>query len=154
MSVLADIIKTEADEVSAFVLLLGEEQDALKSGNPEALPDIVARKSAVAGRISALTGRRNIALARDGLPADRPGVTGWLERNPGDNAVRKSWERLQQLAEEARELNRVNGELIQIRLQANSQALEALLSAANRQDLYGADGQAEQAATRRIIDSA
>ena len=38
------------------------------------------------------------------------------------------------------ELNRLNGELIHLRMSHNAQMLEVLL-AANRQDLYGADGQ-------------
>jgi flagellar biosynthesis/type III secretory pathway chaperone len=39
-------------------------------------------------------------------------------------------------------------------MQNNAQMLEILLSSANRQDLYSADGQAAPATTRRIIDSA
>lgn len=154
MAALADLIAAEADVVSAFVLLLQEEQEILKSGSPDALPAIVERKAAATQKLGPLSSARNSALVRAGFATDRPGVEAWLQANPRDQATRKQWEKLQSLAAEAKELNRLNGELIHLRLQHNTQAVETLLAAANRQDLYGADGQAAQATTRRIIDSA
>lgn len=151
---LADIVAAEAALVSGFIRLLEEEQALLKHGDAEALPDVVERKTAKARELAAASGERNRLLNAAGLAADRAGIEGWLTHHPDDAAVRKEWEHLQFLAAEARELNRVNGELIQLRLQNNAQSLEVLLAAANRQDLYGADGQAAQATTRRIIDSA
>lgn len=154
MSTLADILAAEADVVSAFVLLLREEQDVLRNGSPDALPSIVERKTAAALELSPLTAARSAGFVRAGAAAGNAGIEAWLAGRPEDDALRQGWQRLQALAEEARELNRVNGQLIQMRMQANAHALEALLSAANRQDLYGADGQAAPGVTRRIIDSA
>ncbi len=58
------------------------------------------------------------------------------------------------LASQARELNRVNGELIQIRMQYNAQALEALLGGNGSLALYGPDGQNAAPSARRISDRA
>lgn len=154
MPALADLIAAEAEVVSAFVLLLKEEQEILKAGSPDALPDVVERKSEVARKLPPLASARNAELARAGFAADRAGIDAWMGKHPGDQGVRRHWERLQTLAGQAKELNRVNGELIRLRMQNNAQALDALLAAANRQDLYGADGQAAPATSRRIIDSA
>ena len=154
MPTLAEIIAAEADVVSAFVLLLLEEQEALKEGNADALPGIIDRKMAVTQNLPPLSIARNTQLLGAGLAADRAGIDAWLQKHPGDKAVRQHWDKLQGLAAEAKELNRLNGELIRLRMQNNAQALEALLSAAHRQDLYSADGQAASAAPRRIIDSA
>lgn len=154
MPALADLITAEAGMVSAFVLLLKEEQEILKAGSPDALPDVVERKSEIARKLAPLATARNAELARTGFAADRTGIDAWMAKHPSDQGLRQQWERLQTLAAEAKELNRVNGELIRLRMQNNTQALEALLAAANRQDLYGADGQAAPAAPRRIIDSA
>ncbi len=154
MPALADIIAAEADVVSAFVVLLKEEQEVLKAGSADALPGIVERKTATALKLSPLTAARNAEFSRAGAATNRVGIEAWLTKLPPDDAVCRNWQRLQILAEEARELNRVNGQLIQLRMQTNNQALEALLAAANRQDLYGADGQAATGSTRRIIDSA
>lgn len=154
MAALADSIAAEAGLVSTFVRLLGEEQEILKNGHPDALPPLIERKTATALELAAVSASRNMILRQAGFAADRAGMESWLKANPADQAVHDQWNKLQTLAAEAKELNRVNGELIQLRMQNNSQALEVLIAAANRQDLYGADGQASQAATRRIIDSA
>jgi flagella synthesis protein FlgN len=154
MPTLAGIIAAEADVVSAFVLLLEEEQEALKLGNAELLPEIVERKAATVGKLAPISAARNAALAHAGFAADRAGIEAWLKKNPADKAVQQHWEKLQALAAEAKELNRVNGELIRLRMHNNAEILESLLAKANRQDLYSADGQTASAAPRRIIDSA
>lgn len=154
MAALADIIAAEAEVVATFVGLLKEEQDILQSGNADALPAIVERKTATVLKLSPITAARNAELARAGIATNRTGIETWASGLAPDDVVRSCWLKLQALAEEARELNRVNGQLIQLRMQTNTQALETLLAAANRQDLYGADGQAATGATRRIIDSA
>jgi len=154
MPSLADIIAAEADVVSAFVRLLNEEQGLLQAGDVEALMELVERKTATMRQLAPLSTARNSTLASAGLAADRAGVEAWLSRHPADRPVRQHWDRLQTLAAEAKELNRVNGELIRLRMQNNAQALEVLLSASSRQDLYGADGQSAQMTSRRIIDSA
>ncbi len=149
----ADLINAEADAASAFVFLLREEQEALVAGNTDALTGIVERKAATAAALAPLSASRASALVRHGLAGDKAGMETWLSRNPKDQAASAAWQRLQALATEARELNRVNGELIRLRMSHNAQMLEVLL-AANRQDFYGADGQTSTATPRRIIDSA
>lgn len=152
-SELAEILKAEADAVSAFVFLLGEEQSALKQGDADALPSIIERKAAATARLAPLSAARNALLEKSGLSRDRSGMEAWLRQHPGDVAVRDHWQRLLERAAEAQELNRLNGELIHLRMGHNAQMLEAL-RAANRQDLYGADGQATLGTPRRVIDSA
>lgn len=151
---LAEIIAAEADVVSAFVLLLKEEQAALKLGEAEVLPKIIERKSATVDELAPLSTARNAALAGAGLASDRAGIEAWLKKQPNDKAVRQNWEKLQFLAAEAKELNRVNGELVGLHMRHNTEILESLRSKANRQDLYGANGQTAFTAPRKIIDSA
>lgn len=153
LSGLADMLKAEADAVSAFVFLLGEEQSALKQGDADALPAIIERKAAATATLGPLSASRNALLETLGLGHDRAGIEEWLVRHPQDITARNHWQRLQDLAAEARELNRLNGELIHLRMGHNAQMLEAL-RAANRQDLYGADGQTTLGTPRRVIDSA
>ncbi|MBK8523059.1 MAG: flagellar export chaperone FlgN [Betaproteobacteria bacterium] len=68
---LAEIIAAEADVVSAFVLLLKEEQAALKLGEAEVLPKIIERKSATVDELAPLSTARNAALCRH-RPGQRP----------------------------------------------------------------------------------
>ena len=92
-------------------------------------------------------------LSQEGLDSERPGIESWLARHPEHPQARASWADTLILAAEAREINRQNGELITIRMQHNSRALEVLQGAARGLDLYGPDGQFAQPGKRRINDA-
>lgn len=147
-------IETEADVVLKFVELLKREQATLGQGDIDGLTLLIEEKDDVAAKLGALGEQRNAALAAQGLQADRDGIEAWLERHPADTRVRNAWSRILPLAREARELNRVNGQLIQIRMQHNTQALDSLLGASRRLQLYGPDGQTTAHSSRRINDVA
>jgi flagella synthesis protein FlgN len=154
---MADLLRTleaEADAVVRFVDLLKLEQESLANGNIDALAPIIQQKNSVATELATFAKQRNASLASKGFGPDRAGVEAWCERHPSDTRAGATWSRILLLASEARELNRVNGELIKIRMQHNTQALEALLGASQSLDLYGPDGQAASRSNRRINDAA
>ena len=66
----------------------------------------------------------------------------------------KAWDEVVALAGEAKERNRVNGQLITERLQNNQQALTTLLAAAEHPQIYGPDGQSRPTASSRNLGSA
>lgn len=150
---LAAAIDAEAAAVRSFSGLLQLEQQALRDGETDALPEIVERKSSAAAALTACAAARNALLASRGFPGDRPGIDAWLRAHADDGAVRSSWATLLALAAEARELNRLNGELIRLRVQHNAQALEALLGASRPLQLYGPDGQTATLGGGRLRDA-
>lgn len=154
MDSLAETVVREQQGVERFVALLREEQEVLGSGAIDDLGDLVERKTLLAGELSDIAACRNALLAAAGLPADRPGMTAWLETRPAAEKIRAAWQQVLTLAVEARELNRVNGELIKVRMQHNANALEALLGAARPLKLYGPDGQTTPHGPGRINDAA
>ena len=147
-------IDAEADAAARFVELLKLEGEALKSGDIDSLDVLLQRKNEFADELGALSKQRNSFLSASGFSADRPGVDAWLAAHPASKLAHKAWSRVLSLAGEARELNRLNGELIQIRMQYNAQALEALLGATRQPNLYGRDGQSAPQNNRRINDAA
>lgn len=151
---LAAIIPAEGKAVAVFVALLKEEQTALQQGDIEALDAIVAKKTPLSAELDSIAGRRRAALEETGFPGNREGVERWLSTSPEGPAVRAAWKALLALAAEARELNRVNGELIGLRLRNNTQALQALLGAVPREELYGPDGRPTPPSGNRVIDAA
>jgi flagella synthesis protein FlgN len=154
MTDLLHTLTAEADAVLCFVNLLKQEQLALGNGDVDALAPIIPQKNTLAIELTALAKRRNTALAAEGFEPDRTGIDAWHNLHPRNNKVSTAWSQILSLASEARELNRVNGELIQIRMQHNTLALEALQCASRPLNLYGADGQTVGHSKRRINDAA
>ena len=150
---LLPLLVAEKTRVEQFVTLLEAEQTALTDGDTGALPELARKKEELAHSIVADAWQRNALLATQGLPADRDGMHAWSMAHPEQKETAETWTQILSLAAKARELNRVNGELIRMRLQYNSQALEILTRKENPLDLYGPDGQSRTQASRRIDDA-
>lgn len=148
------ILEAEALSVSRFVEVLKREQVALGQGDVDNLVGFAQDKAAISSELATFANRRNSILAGQGLKADRAGIEAWLDRQPANSGQRDAWSRIMALASEARELNRLNGELIRIRMQHNTQALEAIQGATSTLSLYGRDGQTTAVLSRRINDAA
>ena len=150
---LLQTLNDEAAAITHFIGLLQQEQTTLTQGLTDELPALVTQKDQLAEQLTTLTLQRNTLLARDGLPSDRPGIEAWCKKNPERNDIADAWASVMTCAAEAKELNRVNGELISLRMQHNARALEALRSGEQPLSLYGPDGQSQAPNGRRINDS-
>ena len=144
----------EAVAVQQFVSLLKLEQTSLSNGNIDNLPEFAEQKSKFSVHLNSLAAQRNAALLVLGLPADRAGIEAWFASHPEDHSSKKAWQKTLSLAGEAKELNRLNGELIQMRLQYIAKALDALQSGNKSLELYGPDGQSTAPGNRRIYGAA
>lgn len=143
-------LQEEAAEIQRFTELLKLEQVALSNGNTEELLVFATQKDHCASRINQLATQRNALLTAQGFIADRPGIEAWCAKNPKETLAASVWTSILSLAREAQELNRLNGELIQMRLQYNNKALEALRGQENSLSLYGPDGQSTGQGQQRI----
>ena len=150
---LLNAIGAELEAVQQFVDLLKLEQTELSTGSTDALPGLAERKSTLALHLSELAAQRNVILAAQGLGTDRTGLEAWCAKHPAEKKAAKAWTTMRALAGEARELIRLNGELINTRMQYNARALEALRAGSATLDLYGPDGQATAPGNRRINDA-
>lgn len=146
-------LSAEAEAIRQFVEVLQREQAVLASGDTDALPAFAEQKDKLATQLSELARQRNAMLVAQGCTPDRSGMERWLASRPGHKNIDAIWKKLLSLAGEARELNRLNGELIQMRLQYNSKALEILLRKEESLDLYGPDGLSKPLDDRRINDA-
>ncbi|EXI81456.1 MAG: flagella synthesis chaperone protein FlgN [Candidatus Accumulibacter appositus] len=153
----AEFAQTLGREIAAaqsFVALLEREQQMLVKGQVDDLLDLVRQKNGLAAELATLAAQRQRLLAASGLLNDRQGMAAWFAAHPGETRMHSAWSALLAVAGQARELNRVNGELIQERMQSNAQALEALLGSNAATNLYGPDGQSGLPSGQRISDSA
>lgn len=153
MSQLPALLTNEVELVVRFIDALKSEQQALRAGKVEALQGVAEEKAQLAEQLNAVGALRNQVLAAAGLPADRPGMRAWLARHPKDRKTGEAWTQLVKLAGEAKELTRLNGQLLAIHLQATQQALATLTQQAHGSTLYGPNGQTSQFTGSRIIDA-
>lgn len=150
MDPLAFVIGQEEASLKTFVSTLLEEQNVLKSGNTDALEDIVKKKNQLLETLGRLGHQRNQLLGKARLAEDREGLTQWAS-HAGQSAL---VEMFLKLADEARELNRLNGQLISMRLNSTQAALAALTPhRAPSQGLYGPKGQTRFSTGYRLIDT-
>ena len=147
------VVSDEASLVQQFVELLVLEQEILTKGKTDELPAIAKIKEKLAAELNELSRLRNGLLVSLGLPSDRSGMEAWSAANPLQKETIAAWNQTLSLAARAKELNHRNGQLIQLRMKYNSQALEILLRKENNLDLYGPDGRSSTLSERRINDA-
>jgi flagella synthesis protein FlgN len=147
------ILNHEADLVERFVRLLEREKDFLTEGRADALAAIVGEKESLAVSLNERTRQRGRFLLDDGLSPDREGMASWAARHPQQKEAIAAWERTLSLVAQAKELNRTNGQLIQLHMQYTGEALEILRRKEDRLDLYGPDGRAAIPEGKRIDDT-
>jgi flagella synthesis protein FlgN len=140
-----DFLEQEQATLDRFIELLQQEQAALVSADVDKLQLLSEPKQKLSEKLNVLVQQRIALLDRDGFSTDAAGVQAWLSKQPA--TVAEAWNKLLVGAQKAQRLNQTNGKLIQTHLQHNQQALATLMSAANKADVYGADGQPRTGST-------
>jgi flagella synthesis protein FlgN len=152
-STLPGLLASERDTIARFIDLFKREEASLRQGGSDDIFRLVIEKEALASQLSDITAQRCAWLAGQGLTPDRQGIEAWCASHPEAGEALGMWSEIVALAGEARELQRLNGELIAIHMRYNAQALEALQRDTKPLDLYGPDGQSKASGARRINDA-
>lgn len=150
----ADSLHQELTAARHLLQCLKQEQAHLIKADIDALSILTAEKAAVVACVSDLAKWRHRALAALGFPAREAGMRAWLDNGALENeaaSAGKAWGELQALAQSAKELNRINGALINAQLTRNQTALNVLRSNAQGGNFYGPDGQPSTAVPARSL---
>ena len=140
-------LNDECNTLRAFVVLLEDEQRTLLGQHTEELLPLAEAKIQLASKIGSLSSAR-----RRYLPQDARNTEEWIKQHVPQGLPK--WHEARQLAVHVQRLNQTNGELIQIKLRYNQQALGVLYGAAqSAAGLYGADGQPNQPSASRTLGS-
>jgi flagella synthesis protein FlgN len=136
-------VPQEQQHVSALIALMKQEQQLLVAADADGLATLTPRKNALLQALAELSAQRHAALLAAGCEGAEAGMEPWLAVSGNDDA-RAQWEALLELAREAKELNRVNGMLINKQLAHNQGVLNALRMPAGAEagGVYGSSGQA------------
>jgi len=154
MTPLAEILKRETDLVSRFISILGKEQEALQSGQADALDEINRGKLQLVEQLNQV-GLERAEIAILPVPGgERAGMQAWLAQHPLEKQSALLWDALLNLAREAKEMHDLNGKLISIHLKQTGDALAVLMQRQQEHALYGSNGQSSQTTGSRIVDSA
>ena len=142
------------DEHAAMTLLLEllkQEQLQLVAADIENLTELTPHKSALLTQLAGLASQRHQALGAAGFAAKEEGMDAWLA-SCGDSAAAPLWSETLALTRSAKEMNRLNGMLINKQLAHTQGALTALRPPAQSGNFYGANGQAtSSASSRRVV---
>lgn len=148
---LAVLIGEERSGLQKFIALLQREEALLIAGKIDTLTALAEEKTAQYRALQRLSDDKMVMFARAGAKISNENIRLALASVPDALA---SWDEVIALAGEAKERNRVNGQLILERLQNNQQALTTLLSAAEHPQIYGQDGQSRPTGGGRHLGSA
>jgi flagella synthesis protein FlgN len=152
MSSLAGRLKSETALVERFRDTLLLEQETLRSGSADELADVNTKKLALVDSINTAGTERALLLTSG--KSSTIDMNAWFSGHPLETESAKLWEGLLKVAREAREINVLNGSLINKLHQKTSDALSILTRNDTGQSLYSRDGQAASGTGSRIIDSA
>jgi flagella synthesis protein FlgN len=137
----AATLRDEQQLIDAIVALMKTEQQFLISADADGLAKLVPNKLQLAQRAASLSHVRHRALGAAGFVAGEAGMEPWLAVG-GNDDVRGQWNHLLELTREAKELNRINGMLVNRQLAHTQGSLNALRGpAAGAAGVYGPGGQ-------------
>lgn len=142
----------EEQQVMTLLLdLLKQEQSHLVAAEIDSLIEVTAQKSALVGKMAALASVRHRALGAAGFAAQETGMQAWMDAS-GNSTDVSLWQQVLDLTRAAKELNRINGMLINQRMAHSQGALNALRPNAQGGDVYGPSGHASSpSANRRFV---
>lgn len=142
----------EHKAIRALTQLLQLEQEHLIAANVEGITALTMQKAQAAARMAELAQGRHNALAAAGFEPIESSMKLWLESAQSDSA-NQAWQELMELAETAKELNRVNGVLINKQMVRNQNVLNILQhGTVQGNDVYGPSGQtATKSVGRHIV---
>lgn len=149
----ADSLSEELQAVHALTQLLQQEQEQLIAADIDAITALTEPKAKAAVRMAELAAGRHKRLAKAGFEASEIGMQAWLASPAASAAANQSWRELIALAEAGKELNRVNGTLINKQMVRNQNVLN-ILQHGNVQgsNVYGPDGQtASKSISRHFV---
>lgn len=152
MTIVAKLLKREAELVARFRNTLLREQEILRSGKSDGLAEINAGKLSLVDSLNLAGAERARTLSSsDEATID---MQTWFSAHPSEIEAVELWKGLLETAREARAINELNGNLINVLHQKTSDALSILTQGKADQSLYSSNGQASLSTGSRIIDSA
>jgi flagellar biosynthesis protein FlgN len=136
-------LREEHELMTSLLEVMKQEQGFLVRADTDGLTEVTPRKSSLITQMAALAAARHAALGAAGFAPREAGMEAWLD-SINDSAAAAQWQALLAATVEAKEMNRVNGMLINKQLSHNQNIIHAMRQPASGSDagMYGPKGQA------------
>lgn len=138
----------DAALVSELLNDLQSEQSALVSADLDTIERMVDKRVELLQALGAAANARYDALGSAGFEPNEQGMSAWLKKQ-SSQILEQAWLSFQQQLVQAKELNRLNGILINKNFQRNQEKLDALNGKTSAPQFYGKNGHAHRANTTR-----
>ncbi|MGV7209025.1 flagella synthesis protein FlgN [Oxalobacteraceae bacterium A2-2] len=132
-------LREETKVMAALLDVLRQEQQCLIAADIDTLATLTAGKSALVGQMSQLSQLRHQALEQAGHFNQDAGMDAWIAAS-GETEALPMWQSLLEQTRAAKELNRVNGMLINKQMSYTQGALDALRPRGSSAAVYGPSG--------------
>lgn len=126
--------------VDDLLLMLTREQVSLINIDIDAVEQLLDEKAVLLQKISASAQSRYKVLATLGFEASEAGMANWVKKH-GDAKLVHAWGEFQKTLQQAKELNLLNGQLINKHFSRNQEFLHELQGRPNGLGMYGPNGQ-------------
>ena len=145
-------LQDELTLIDSLIDLMKQEQQCLVAADTDTLATLTPVKTQHITQLAALAGQRHGALAGAGFPGSEAGMEAWLAARK-DATVQSVWQRALERMREAKELNRVNGMLINKQMTHNQNLIQAMRTPADSADMgvYGPKGQTTSSNNKRPL---
>lgn len=154
MTTVAITLAREIELISRFLEILNKEQEALKKGDPAALPPLGEAKTVIISELNSVEDQRNRLIGSTTGSTGRSSMAAWLSNNSQTTHCSELWGKLLELASEAKRMHELNGQLLAMHLRKTGDALAILTKRNQENTIYSSDGQTTSYTGSRIVDSA
>jgi flagella synthesis protein FlgN len=136
-------LQDELKLINCLIDLMKQEQQFLVAAKTDGLDTLTPLKLQLVEQMGALAAERHRSLEAEGYAGSETGMAAWVLRM-ADPVIAASWQQALERMREAKELNRVNGMLINKQMMHNQVLIQAMRTPADAADtgFYGPTGQA------------
>jgi flagella synthesis protein FlgN len=138
----------DARLANQLIEVMQQEQTALIHGNIDVIEDILIEKSALLQRMNLAVLNRYESLSLNGFEGSEAGMNSWLKKEANPN-LNRAWNAFKKTLIEAKEINRLNGLLINRQFNLKQQTLQQLQGHTGKGETYGRTGKADIYPTTR-----
>jgi len=116
------------------------EHDILIAADADSLEKVVEEKQALLKQLE--SGMTNItqSISEHGFAADFSGINTLLQQLPENTPLHRQWDKLQNLAQQCKQKNEVNGGIVSLKQRHIRQAIDILKGAPPRKNTYDKQG--------------